>query len=75
MKDERLSPEELRFLNEKEAKTKYGTPVEILRELDPFLYNGKKELRRVEVIFFGRHTGQLVLDMNLNDIIFEEREV
>jgi len=25
-----------------------------------------------EVVFFGRHTGQLVLDMNLNDIILKE---
>ena len=57
-----------------EAKTKYGTPVEILREIKPFKYNGKAELRRVEVIFFGRHTGQLVIDMNLKDIIFEEKE-
>jgi len=38
------------------GKTKYGTPVEILREIEPFRYNGKVELRRAEVIFFGRHT-------------------
>lgn len=57
-----------------EGKTKHGTPVEILKEIEPFRYNGKSELRRVEVIFFGRHTGQLVIDMNLNNIIFEEKE-
>ena len=55
-----------------EGKTKYGTPVEILKEIDPFKYNGKVELRRAEVIFFGRHTGQLVIDMNLEDIILKE---
>lgn len=54
-----------------EGKTKYGTPVEIIKEIDPFLYNGKKELRRAEVIFFGRHTGELVINMNLENIIFE----
>lgn len=54
------------------AKTKYGTPVEILKEIDPFKSNGKVELRRVEVVFFGRHTGQLLLDMNLEDIILKE---
>ncbi|MBW2106443.1 MAG: hypothetical protein JRI26_10595 [Deltaproteobacteria bacterium] len=53
------------------GKTKYGTPVEILREIEPFKCNGKIELRRAEVVFFGRHTGQLVLDMNLNNIKFE----
>lgn len=55
-----------------EGKTKHGTPVEILREIEPFKYNGKAELRRVEVIFFGRHTGQLVIDMNLDNIILKE---
>jgi len=53
------------------GKTKYGTPVEIIRELEPFRYNGKVGPRRVEVIFFGRHIGQLIIDMNLNNIEFE----
>lgn len=57
-----------------EGKTKYGTPVEILKEIDPFKYNGKAELRRVEVVFFGRNTGQLILDMNLENIVFGEKE-
>jgi len=69
MKDEKLS-----IAPGMEGKTKHGTPVEILRELDPFRYNGKTELRRVEVVFFGRHTGQLILDMNLENIMFEEKE-
>jgi len=66
MKDEKLS-----IVKGTTGKTKYGTPVEILKEIEPFRYNGKVELRRAEVIFFGRHTGQLVLDMNLNNIVFE----
>jgi len=53
------------------GKTKYGTPVEIIKEIEPFKYNGKVELRRAEVVFFGRHTGQLIIDMNLNNIEFE----
>jgi len=53
------------------GKTKYGTPVEVIKEIEPFKCNGKIELRRAEVVFFGRHTGRLVIDMNLNDIVFE----
>jgi len=53
------------------GKTKYGTPIEVLREIEPFKHNGKVELRRAEVVFFGRHTGQLIIDMNLNNIVFE----
>jgi len=53
------------------GKTKYGTPVEVIKEIESFKCNGKIELRRVEVVFFGRHTGQLVIDMNLNNIVFE----
>jgi len=56
------------------GKTKYGTPVEILKEIEPFRYNGKVELRRAEVVFFGRHTGQLIIDMNLNNIMFGKTE-
>ena len=53
------------------GKTKHGTPVEVIKELEPFRYNGKVGPRRVEVIFFGRHTGQLIIDMNLKNIVFE----
>ena len=66
MKDEKLS-----IAPGMEGKTKYGTPVEVIKEIEAFKCNGKIELRRAEVVFFGRHTGQLVIDMNLNNIEFE----
>jgi len=56
------------------GKTKYGTPVEVIKELEPFRHNGKAELRRAEVIFFGRHTGQLIIDMNLENIMLGKKE-
>ena len=54
------------------AKTVYGTPVEIIREAKPWKCDGKENLQRVDVVFYGWHSGGREITMLVKNLVMDK---
>ena len=50
------------------AKTAYGTPVTIIRELKPFKCNGQDDLQQVRIIYHGQWMECEIDGVNVKDL-------